>query len=735
MLPQRVQSTHERIGSSLPGTPFHGAQSSSFTGSPLSEYGPSLGGHAAQASQAHLSPDAAALSGSLPDYDISPPPISAVTAGMLPSSSGLSRYIPASSASSGSPRLGTWNEPKSMVAPPISSPTMTTTTPKSNNSLLARSLSPRRSTIASSSFSGNSRGSDVILFSEDLPNTVVVSPSMTHEALAARFKEMEFVSSEQHQRKTLSAEQELRTNPIHHRHKTTDLRQYAHLQQHHQKQQQQQQMDSGRNSNVSSAAGSRRTSADFGASEDAMNSAGGILSRRGTGFGQCEQGSPGSLGDNPAIEEESEDMEGDNHHQQSSKNEEFVTFGHQQHIYESDDMRPGGQRQNGHGSQPSERYEAGDPEWTQRRQEVVTVPAGLLSFFPSPEHSKKLETPQSISKLQNRMDCYHTGSLSSSSSGSGSPRGTFKERQGESTRSNGRVALSGDTFQAPTTSAASTSAPASSSTVTGAGARAGTTASTKPSTANNSHSNTVRVHHQPYNSRNWSLMGETLVDDLLGAVRSKLQIARRMYDFTSFGFGALGGGGGGGYSKDSSDPPDLLRRTSSRGSRSRSHRNKEYRNSGSAIELDQAITGSMATKTVKTTIVNRMPSSSSSVASNVLDSSEDHTSPRSVRRKPSAGSSGGGGGGGGHGRGASSGSTTSVGGGGSGGSTRKRSLRSSNPINHPALMALVNELDKDKKEKERVGQEKKATAAVAATGKNVESRPSPIVDVISTTSS
>lgn len=214
------------------------------------------------------------------------------------------------------------------------------------------------------------------------------------------------------------------------------------------------------------------------------------------------------------------------------------------------------------------------------------------------------------------------------------------------------------------------------------------------------------------------------MDDLLGAVRSKLAIARRMYDFTTFGFGTLGGGGGGGYSKDSSDPPDLLRRTSSRGSRSRSLRNKEYRYSGSAIELDQAIAGSMAKRVVKTTVVHRMPSSSTVAASNGFDSSEGHKSPRSVRRKPSAGSSGGGGG---HGRGASSGSTTSVGSGG--GSTRKRSLRSSNPVNHPALMALVNELDKDKKDKEREEQEKKATAAVAVVG---ESGDSPVVDILST---
>lgn len=717
MLPQRVQPAHERTGSSVPETQFHGARSSSFSGSPLSEHGPSPGDHS---SQAHPSPDPTAPSGSVPNYGLSPPAISAVAAGMLPSSSGLLRSIPTSSASL---RLGTWNEPKSMVAPPISSPTMTTTMPKSNNSLQARSLSPRRSTIASSSLTGASRGSDAIVFSEDLPNTVVVSPSMTHEALAARFKEMEFVSNEQHQRKTLSAEQELRTNPIHQRHRTTDLRQYAHLQQHQQKQQQQQQqLDSGRNSIASSAAGSRRASVELGANEDAMSSAGGLSSRRGSSFGQHELGSPGTLGDNPAIEEESEYM--------GTKDEEFVNFGHQQYIYESDDMRPGG-GQSGHGSQPSERYEAGDPEWTQRRQEVVTVPAGLLSFFPSPEHSKKLETPQSISKLQNRMDSYHTGSLSSSSTtGSGSsPRGTFQDRLGESAiRSKGRAALSGDTFQAPT-SATFTSAPLSSSstptttTPTGTGAGAGITAPTRPSTANNTPSNTVRVHQKPYNSQNWSLMGETLVDDLLGAVRSKLAIARRMYDFTTFGFGTLGGGGGGGYSKDSSDPPDLLRRTSSRGPRSRSLRNKEYRYSGSAIELDQAIAGSMAKRVVKTTVVHRMPSSTVP-ASNGFDSSEGHKSPRSVRRKPSAGSSGGGGG---HGRGASSGSTTSLGSGG--GSTRKRSLRSSNPVNHPALMALVNELDKDKKDKEREEQEKKATAAVAVVG---ESGDSPVVDILST---
>jgi hypothetical protein len=50
-------------------------------------------------------------------------------------------------------------------------------------------------------------------------------------------------------------------------------------------------------------------------------------------------------------------------------------------------------------------------------------------------------------------------------------------------------------------------------------------------------------------------------------------------------------------------------------------------------------------------------------------------------------------------------------------------------------MALVNELDKDKKDKERVGQEKKATAAVAAAGESDGSCSSPIVDVLSTTSS
>ncbi|KAF9121305.1 hypothetical protein BGW39_010639 [Mortierella sp. 14UC] len=719
ILPQRVQPTHERMGSSLPGTPFHGARASSFISSPLSEQGSQLGDQSSHTTQAHLSPNSAALSGSMPDYGMLPPPISAVAAGMLPSFSGLSRSISTSTVAS--PRLGTWNEPKSMVAPPISSPTMTTTAPKSNNSLQAHSLSPRRSTIASSSFTGTLRASEAILFSEDLPNTVVVSPSMTHEALSARFKEMEFVSSEQQQRKTLAPEQELQTNPIHHRHRATDLRQYAHLQQHQQKQQQQ--LDSGRDSIASSATGSRRTSVDLGAaSEDAMSSsAGGLLSRRGSSFG-LHEGSPGSLGGNLAIEEVSEDAEGDD---RQAKDEEFVTFGHQQYIYETDDMRP--RSQSGRGSQPSERYEAGDPEWTQRRQEVVTVPAGLLSFFPSPEHSKKLETPQSISKLQNRMDTYPSGSLSSSSTRSSSnPRGTFQDRQGESARPKGRTALSGDTFQAPTsaTFSATPSSHSSSSAATitrasGTGAT-GTTAHTRPPSAERGgHSSTVRVHHQPYNSQNWSLMGETLVDDLLGAVRSKLQIARRMYDFSAFGFGTLGGSG---YSKDNNDPPDLLRRTSSRGSRSRSQRNKEYRNSWSAIELDQAgvgsaISGSVATKITKTTIVHRMPSGV--VGFNGLDSSsEGLASSRGVRRKPSAGSSIG------HGRGASSGSNTSVGGAGSGGSTRKRSLRSSNSINHPALMALVNELDKDKKDKEREEQEKKAASTAAV-----------VVDVLSASSS
>ncbi|KAF9090042.1 hypothetical protein BGX23_006284 [Mortierella sp. AD031] len=716
MLPRRIQPSHERTGSSLPGAPFHGAQTSLFTTSPLSEHGSRLGEQSSHTGPTHLSSNSSALSGSMPDYGMSPPPISAIAAGMLPTSSGLFRSIPGSSAS---PRLGTWNEPKSMVAPPIASPTMTTTAPKSNNSLQASSLSPRRSTIASSSLTGASRAcSEAVVFSEDLPNTVVVSPSMTHEALAARFKEMEFVSSEQQQRKSLAPEQELRTNPIHHRHRTTDLRQYAHLQQHQQKQQQQ--LDSGRNSIASSAAGSRRTSVDLDASEDGLSSAGGLLSRRGASFGQ-QEGSPGSLGDNPAIEEETEDVEVEGGHQPSN-DEEFVAFGHQQHIYESDDVRPGGQ--GGHGSQPSERYEAGDPDWVQRRQEVVTVPAGMLSFFPSPEHSKKLETPQSISKLQSRIGSYPSGTLSSSSTGSGSPRGTFQERRGESTRSKGRTALSGDTFQAPTSATISSASPSSSAAATTtapAPTAGGTTASTKNPTAKSTYSSTVRVHHQQYSPQNWSRMGETLVDDLLGAVRSKLQIARRMYDFTTFGFGTLGGSGGS-YGKDS-DPPDILRRTSSRGSRSRSQRNKEFRYSGSAIELDQAgvgsATASSAATRVKTSIVHRMPSSSS-ISNGMAVDTESHSSPRGVRRKPSVGS--------GHGRGASSGSNTSVGG---GGSTRKRSLRSSNPINHPALMALVNELDKDKKDKEREEQEKNADGDGSGSGDTGSSLP--VVDVLSTT--
>ncbi|KAF9921009.1 hypothetical protein FBU30_009017 [Linnemannia zychae] len=707
MIPQRIQPSHERTGSSYPGTPLHEAQAPSFTAAPFNDHGSGSSTQLNQTSQTQS--NISNLAGSTLDYDISTPPISAIAAGMLPSFSGLSRSIPNSSIS---PRLGTWNEPKSTMAPPIASSTMTATVPKASNGLQARSLSPRRNTVALSSHASTSRELDTTLLSEDLPNTVVVPSAMTHESLAARFKEMELVSSEQQQRKMLTSEQELRTNPIHHRHKTTDLRQYAHLQQHQQKQYQHH-SDSGRNSATSSTTGSRRTSIDLSTNEDSLSNIGGLLSRRGSSFAQNE-GSPGSLGDNPVIKEESEDGEGND---QQPKDEKFIQFGYQRHIYETDEIRP---RESGYGLRSSERQES-DPDWIQRRQEVVTVPAGLLSFFPSSEHSKKLETPESISKLQDRMNSYHSGSLSSSSTGSGSFRAISKDRQNElANRSKGRAALRNDTFQPPTSTVSSSSSMSTATVNEGAG--------TSTATQTKRQSATIRVHHQPYSSRSWSLMGETLVDDLLGAVRSKIQIARRMYDFTTFRFSNFGENGNG-YNKDNNDPPDLLRRANSRSIRARNQRNKENRNSGPAIELDQAdtgaaIPGSMTTSVIKTTIVRR----ASTGVVNSLDTSEDHSSPR-IRRKTSAS----GGSNSSHGRGASSGSNTSAGGGGNGGSTRKRSLRSSNPINHPALVALVNEMDKDKKDKERGMQGKKTTTASEA-GENDVSRPSPIVDILSTSS-
>lgn len=205
------------------------------------------------------------------------------------------------------------------------------------------------------------------------------------------------------------------------------------------------------------------------------------------------------------------------------------------------------------------------------------------------------------------------------------------------------------------------------------------------------------------------MMGESLVDDILGAVRGPLQIARRVYNnFTTMSFTAAIGTSFGKDNHDHYDPPSLRRRSSAR-SRRLGQRSTEFRHSAeSAIELDHTdgmIMG-MSSKlnnyptttfadlgpVRKSSIKKRIPTSPVTTQADVT-TLEQHSNPTiptgqaqlSRRKSGSRGSSSGHG----HFRVSSS------------GSTRKRSLRTPNPINHAALMALVNEMDKDAREKEQ----------------------------------
>ncbi|KAG0036846.1 hypothetical protein BGZ82_003567 [Podila clonocystis] len=292
-----------------------------------------------------------------------------------------------------SPRLGIWAESKSVIAPPVPSPTITTTT-LSAESHGSTPLSPRAKVTSTSkhstSFSSTSggpgdkrairrRSSVGVPFSEHLPNTVVVAPSMTHEALAARFKEMDLITLER--KMSLGQEQELRTNPIHHRHRTTDLRQQARS-----------------HSASSSNAGSRRASVDVEEVDYAAGvGVGGRLSKRTTVLSM--------IGD-----EDGAGMEGDEQPCEYDEPEEdedaFVVYSRHQHIYPGDDDKNGADSTMEHHRHSDAEVLQQSSEPTVRRQELITVPAGLLSFFPSPQHSKRLETPQSIARLQSRTDSY-----------------------------------------------------------------------------------------------------------------------------------------------------------------------------------------------------------------------------------------------------------------------------------------------------------------------------------------
>ncbi|KAF9432719.1 hypothetical protein BGZ76_010422 [Entomortierella beljakovae] len=711
LLPQRTQQPlrqHNRSGSVIsPGSP-----SSSFAGRISSE--PSIGPTSNSVPNAQQTNNLQAIMESglvstmglsfIPENRdiISHPPISAVAAGMLPSS-------PLMNSPS---RMSSWIDSKGTAAPPLPSPTITTTTSKSDNSLRATPLSPYRRNTSEYPGSTNSTGG-LVPFSEDLPDTVIVSPSMTHESLAARFKEMDIISSEQQQRKQLGQEQELRINPIHQRHRTTDLRHLANMQQI---------AEPGKRSLPTSTTGSRRTSVDVNAHGPSLDNTVESVGRRGPLY----DGGDANLAIEERVEGEfsyEEEEEADNHAVNQRKAQDpnrFVTYGHHQHIYETDDLL----LNRGSGGTIDRQSDYSEPN-DLRRQELITVPAGMLSFFPSSEHSKRLETPQSISRIQNRMEEYHrlSSSLSSSSS-TGSIREALSSHDGSrvgaptGSKSKGRMALNDQTFQSPrgnsstvhTRSSTSTQytkdTPSSSSDILH-----NNTDNTKGSTYSKSLRLNSQYQQQYFTPQKWSAIGESLVDDLLGAVRGPLQIARRVYNFTTFGFGVSNGSSSG--SKDSLDfesspsstnsssssPASIRRKSSSRGRRSQ--RNKEYRYSGSAIELDQAIfqrsstttttTSSSAitstsvsiiasTKSMEPVITRRVPTVPLANA-DAVNAENCGQSGRTSRRKSNSG----------HGH--FSGSSSS--------STRKRSLRSSNPVNHAALMALVNELDKDKREKEK----------------------------------
>ncbi|KAF9930539.1 hypothetical protein BGZ67_005739 [Mortierella alpina] len=708
ILPQRVQQNHHtRSGSLVPQSSHQEEHGSSFIGS-IAETNGNTGRSGGDLPDTQPANGGGHIASGPPGMEnsMSPPPISAVAAGMLPSSS--------SSAATPSPRLGTWNDPKSMVAPPLSSHAVTTTTLKADSRMGSSALTPRR---ANTFTSGARPASAMAPLSENLPDIMVVSPSMTHEALAARFKEMDLVSTEQQNRKSMALGQELRINPTHHRHRTTDLRQYAHLQKQPQKQ-----ADSARTSRSSSNAGSRRASSDVGPHETMASGVGALATTQ-------VDGRHGGKGNYHAIEEEDD---ADQSQQQRHDKSTFVTYGHHQHFYETDDAPDTGRGVGGReGLEPQSSSENGTTML--RRQELVTVPSGMLSFFPSPEHSKKLETPQSIARLPDRTDSYHSSSWSSSSTSSGSFRSLQNSQNGTPrTRGNRRAALGDQTFQPPTASESTRSGSSSHPpkllshdrrTVPSSAAHPAAVAGTDSGTKAAAHSKSVRVHQPYYGAQRWSLMGESLVDELLGAVRGPLQIARRMYNFTTHGFGTVLGGGNGGGKDADFDPPGLLRRSSSSARKPRSQRSREYRHSGVAIELDQTHTvpAAFATTTTTATAIPSVTTTTAPVAvikrSPVVTVVEtplpEGGTHRSSRRKN--GSTGG------HGRASSTGSTHSA---------RKRSLRSSHPVNHAALMALVNELDKDKKEqdKKEANKEKNPTAA----GPGVVGSPSPVVDILAT---
>ncbi|KAF9978622.1 hypothetical protein BGZ73_001538, partial [Actinomortierella ambigua] len=390
-----------------------------------------------------------------------------------------------------SPALG-----KSKAAPPIPSSAMTTTTLLTGS--VSSPLSPKRMNIAptsethkehggkgkkhrrhggrgsssggggtSSEASTSSIPSLAVPFSEDLPATLMVHPSMTHEALAHRFKQMESASKENRSNNSgggggggsISSggglQRELRTNPVHSLHQVVDTRPLHY----HQHQTQHQQSASY------TVTATRKSSTDYSSSEAASSTSSSMHARLLAqhpsllAVGGLDEGKPSERtlvggGDGETADSVlarplvppgtlAVEKEGAEEQKEASTVEAiplppedaFIIYGHHEYIYrdqnqsstssdedsvvsDSDDSSDGSSFSSSSGDELYQRDQGeaaaatttrgghhGKRPKRQRRprvhqQDLITVPAGRLSFFPSAEYSKRLETPEPILRIQ-----------------------------------------------------------------------------------------------------------------------------------------------------------------------------------------------------------------------------------------------------------------------------------------------------------------------------------------------
>ncbi|KAG0229155.1 hypothetical protein BGW42_001770 [Actinomortierella wolfii] len=730
---------------------------------------------------------------------------------------------------------------KSKAAPPVPSSAMTTTTlltgsassPLSPKRMSMTSLSPTIKSKGSSgsssskgkqrqhgrrggSSSGGGASSDMsssspsvaVPFSEDLPATLMVHPSMTHEALAQRFKHMESASKENRSHASGSGiggsssasgarQQELRTNPVHNLHQVVDIRP-PHIHRPSYSATRKDSVDSSsevapvppmtHDTRVQPQLSSGLTEVDTGEAQPPKVE---TLPCGEQTLGSTGDTTSGTLAPPRTLPEESVTDSNDVAPDVSEKvaaatslpEDAFIIYGHHEYIYRNQDQSSDEasfasdheeySTDGGEVSSLSENDdEVGDHEIghgrrrRQREQEVVTIPAGRLSFFPSAEHSKRLETPEPILRLQNNSttgedgDGYFppygsisgrskssssssgpssrssthstasslsgylpnlpaffsslskaTGSAGNAGSSSGSS-GSQPSRQykGGSTRQ--RTALDANTFKAPTK--------------TEAQAPVGSTARARPATmyvphTQNQHHHVRGIPVKPTTKRTsssqWSsFMSDTFVDDILGAVRSRLQIARRLYLGNTSVVGAIMGG----------DAYSRLYLGMSAKRRSIGGLETE------SIELDLSATShrysrddtlSDAAPTVMAQLPQRRQEPSRTLSSNYNNEppQQKQHGQREVVEEEKC-----------HQRetsGASSifenddedGSTSRVSKRRSGsnhlryhsqGSLKRRSLRTSNPVNYPALAALVNDMDAEQKKNKKQQQQQQQSNGV-----------------------